>query len=72
MDRATLEQQLADAERHVIDGLEHIATQRRIIFQLGRERRDMAAALELLRRFEQVQELLIADRDRLRKELGIG
>jgi hypothetical protein len=51
--------------------MEHIVTQRRIIFELGRERRDTATALELLKRFEEMQKLLIADRDRLRKELAI-
>jgi hypothetical protein len=71
MDRATLEQQLAEAEQHVLLGVEHIVTQRRIIFELGSERRDTATALELLKRFEEMQKLLIADRDRLRKELSI-
>jgi hypothetical protein len=58
MDRATLEQQLEEAEQHVLEGLEQIVTQRQIIFELARERRDTAPALQLLKRFEEIQEPL--------------
>lgn len=70
MDRATLEQQVAEAERHVLQGLEHIVIQRRVIFELARKQHDTTPALQLLKRFEEVHALLIADRDRLRKELA--
>jgi len=61
-------QHLAQAERHIASGQQHIERQRQIIGKL-RDGRDLATAKHLLAQFEEVQLLHIKDRDRLRKEL---
>jgi hypothetical protein len=63
---------LAQAERHVKQGLAIIARQREIIVALERDGHDTADALRLLADFEGIQQMHVADRDRLRSELGIG
>jgi hypothetical protein len=70
MDRAMLERYLAEAERHVTEGGEHIATQRRIIAELERDSHDTTNARQSLKQFEELQAIHIANRDRLRRELG--
>lgn len=71
MDRAMIENHLADAERHVIEGEHHIRKQREIIAGL-RERGYVTADAEaLLRTFEDTQRLHLTDRDRLRRELAL-
>lgn len=59
------------AERHVLQGECHVARQREIIAELEREGHDAAASIKLLQQFQEMQALHIADRDRLRKELGL-
>jgi hypothetical protein len=57
------------AERHVLDGQEHIARQREIVAQLERRHRDsttLKIARELLKEMENAQRLHMADRGRLR------
>jgi len=71
MDRAMLGQHLAQAERHVAQGERHIARQREIVAELKDRGHDWQAAMELLHQFEEMQALHIADRDRLRSELGL-
>jgi hypothetical protein len=70
MDRDTLEQRLAQAEGYMAMSKGHIASQRTFAAGLLRDGHDASQALALLSRFEELQQLHIADRDRLRGELG--
>jgi hypothetical protein len=70
VDRAMVEQHLAQAERHVAAGERHIARQREIVRELDHEGHDLNSARDLLVQFEEMQALHIADRDRLRAELA--
>jgi len=72
MDRALWEQHLTQAERHVAEGERHIARQQEIVAELERDGHDTRLAHELLLQFEQSLAMHIADRDRLREELGLG
>lgn len=69
MDRATVERRLAQCERHVALGAEHVRSQRELIAKLEKDGHDTTAAAALLLQFEELQALHIADRDRLRQEL---
>lgn len=71
MDRAMWEQHLAQAEAHVARGERTIARQRQIIAELERDGHDTTAARELLVQFLGILELHVADRDRLRRDLGL-
>ena len=70
MDRTLLEEQLAVAERQVLEGERRIALQREIVAELERSGQPSFDATELLRRLDYLQTRQIANRDRLRKELG--
>jgi exonuclease VII small subunit len=70
MNRRALLERLAQACRHIVVGEENIARLREIIARLERGGHDSSAAKELLARFEELQKLAIADRDRLEKELA--
>jgi hypothetical protein len=70
MDRATVTAHLAQAERHVALGEQHIARQREIVSELEDGSHDAVQARRLLAQFEELQALHIADRDRLRRELA--
>jgi len=70
MDRAVLEDHLAQAERHVAEGARHVARQRERVVELKDHGHDWRAATKLLQAFEQMQAMHIADRDRLRKQLS--
>ena len=70
MDRALIEDHLAQAERHVSEGEGHIARQREIVATLEHDGHDTVAARATLAQFEDVQRLHVADRDRLRRELS--
>lgn len=69
-DRDTLKQHLAHAEGHVTMSKVHIASQRGFVAGLVRDGHDASRAQALLLRFEELQQLHIADRHRLRGELG--
>ncbi len=69
MDRTMVERHLAQAERHVARGKEIVAEQRERVARLERDGHDVAQARELLRKFEELQAIHVADRDSLRKEL---
>ena len=69
-DRDALKQHLAQAEGHMAMSKGHIASQRKFAAGLVRDGHDASQALALLLRFEELQQLHIADRDRLRGELG--
>lgn len=70
MDQATLQDHLAEAERHVAEGKQRIVRQREVLRELERDAHADAAARarELLAKFEETLALHTADRDRLRKE----
>jgi hypothetical protein len=70
--RAIWQEHLAQAERHVVLGEGHIAKQQAIVADLERDGHDVRAARDLLNQLEQMLELHLANRDRLRKELGMG
>jgi len=70
MDREMARQRLEQAERHVAEGERHVVRQRELAAELKRDGRDFRLAIEVLHQFEQTQELQVADRDRLRKELN--
>jgi hypothetical protein len=67
--RNVLEQHLAQAERHVLQGDLILERQRRLIDQRLRDGRDIELAVELLAQMEEMQRMHLADRDRLRDEL---
>ena len=70
MDRATLLNQLAMAERHIVEGEQHIARQRVIAARLKRNRPGSEThkqALVMLDTLERMQRSHLAERDRLRK-----
>jgi hypothetical protein len=68
--RDTLERRLAHAEGYMAMSKRHIASQRTFAAGLLRDGHDASLALALLLRFEELQQLHIADCDRLREELG--
>ena len=70
MDKTLLEQHLALAERHVTQGEATIARQRQIVERMELGGQNACEARHLLALFLQLQKIHIADRDRLRRELG--
>lgn len=70
MDQKFLADHLAQAERHVALGAKHIADQRHRIDRLARDGHDTNQAELLLKQFEELQALHVAERDRLGKMLG--
>ena len=67
MDHDAVLRALAMAERYIAEGKRHIRHQREIIQLLASGGHDTTAAEALMRQFEEVQALRIADRDRLLK-----
>ena len=70
MDREMLKRHLAQAEENIATGDKNIARQRDVIAQLERDGHDTASARSFLREFEQLQAVLIAERERLLSELS--
>jgi hypothetical protein len=70
MDQEILQQHLFQAEEHVALGERHIERQHELIAELEREGHDTANAKDLLATFEGLQEMHVADRDRLRQKMG--
>ena len=70
MERAFLEQRLAEAEIHVLDGERLVERQRTAIKERRRDGVEVTLATELLAMMEETLALHIADRDRLRRELA--
>jgi len=73
MDREILRVHLKQAERHVVEGEGVLKHQRYVLEQLRHERRSdylIDAAERLLRSFEEVQRMHLADAARLRSELA--
>jgi hypothetical protein len=65
-----LEQHLAQAERHVLQGETILERQHRLIEEHECGGHDTEAARKLLAQLEELQRLHLADRDRLRRELA--
>ena len=61
---------LALAERHVAEGERHVAEQRARVEALQRDGHDTTQSLMLLSQFQEVLELHVSDRDRLRREFA--
>jgi hypothetical protein len=70
MDRELLEEALAVAERHISDAERDVARQRMVVAGLELCGRDTSRATHLLRQFERSLAILVANRNRLRKELA--
>jgi hypothetical protein len=69
MDRALLEEHLAQAERHVTEGEYHVGHQRAVIEDLTKRGHDTREAENLLREFERTLALHEAARDHTLDEL---
>jgi hypothetical protein len=69
-DRDALVQRLAHAEGYMTMGKQLVASQRTFAAELSRDGHVASQALAMLLRFEELEQLHIADRDRLREELG--
>jgi hypothetical protein len=72
IDRKLWHEHLAQTERHVAEGKQQVARQREIVAELERDGHNAAAARDLLRLFEEMQAMHIADRDRILEDLGGG
>jgi len=68
MDQAVLEDFLAQIDRQIAEGQEMIAKQRAVVANVAG--RGTRVAKELLKQFESVQALILADRDHLLKALA--
>jgi len=64
-----IERHLQEAEQRIADGRELISQQRLLIAELEVDGHDTAYGLALLRTYEEIQEMLEADRNRLRQKL---
>lgn len=72
MDRASLQKHLAQAEQHLLEVEGHLARQRLLIDRLEQyQGRGARAARLFLRSLEEMQALHVADRDRVRAQLGM-
>jgi hypothetical protein len=69
MDRATLLQQLAEAEHHMAEGRRHLTHQETIIAALDRDGHDTTDALALLATMRETQALHQQERDRILRKL---
>jgi hypothetical protein len=72
MDRAVWQEHLAQTEWHVLEAEKRVARQRAIVAELEREGRRATAARGLLAAFERLLDMHLADRRRLRQELGLS
>jgi hypothetical protein len=72
MDRAVWQKHLAQIEWHVVEAEKRVARQREIVAELERAGRRATAARGLLAAFERLLAMHLADRQRLRKELGLS
>jgi hypothetical protein len=70
MDRATLQDTLAAAELHLAEAEHEVANQRELVAALERDGHDADQPTQLLQQLEEVLDVHLADRDRLRKELA--
>jgi hypothetical protein len=70
MDRASLERRLANANKHIVEGMRHVAQQRALVHGMERLGRDSSTSKELLRTFEETLRLHTDDRDKLLRQLN--
>lgn len=72
MDRASITERLALAERHVAESAVRIQRQRELHAELARDghAETAAQALSLLGQFEELQAVMVADLDRFKEELA--
>jgi hypothetical protein len=66
MDREIIESHLALAEKHIAIGARNIFRQREIIDELQRDCHDASLARKTLALFEDIQNMHLAERERLR------
>jgi hypothetical protein len=71
MDREELRRQLGDAEAHVARADRQVVKQRWTVARLERDGKDTTAARAVLTQFEETRKKYIAERDRLRRRLGL-
>jgi hypothetical protein len=70
LDRATIENRLAQAERHIAKGELIIQRQERVVSELRARGSDTVQAETLLWEFQLSQQIYISDSERLRIELA--
>lgn len=70
IDRSLLLAQLLTTEKHISATARNLLRQQSIIQELRRRGDDTRYAQSLLQRLQEVQAMRIADRDRMRAELG--
>ena len=70
MDRAVWQEHLAQTERHIVEAEKRLARQRELVAELEREGRRATAARGRLAAYERLLAMHLADRQRLRRELG--
>jgi len=63
---------LAKADRNVREGERDVARQLQVVDDLERNGLDTGEAKELLLQFEEMLATCIADRNRLRRQVGLG
>ena len=63
---------LAQAERHVQEGERDVSRQLQVVDNLERDGLDIGEARTLLLQFEKLLATCIADRNRLRQQVGLG
>jgi hypothetical protein len=66
-----LTEQLTETERHIAQGERLIERQRRVVAEFQSNGGDAREATRVLNQLMELQAVHIADRDRLRKELGL-
>ena len=71
MNRMMFEDHLEAAERQLAEADHHVVHQREFVALLEYDGHDTTRATRLLREFEEVLAVHIADRDRVRKALGL-
>jgi len=69
--RVMLEDHLAATERLLAEGERHVAYLRELVDQMERDGHDTAQATQLLKEFEEVVAVHIAERNRMRYALGL-
>jgi hypothetical protein len=75
LNRESLKQELAEAERHVSEGLDRICYQKEIIAQLERDQHGVAVLEQgraVLKTLMETQSLYVEERDRIQAELLQG
>jgi hypothetical protein len=70
MDIASLERRLANVDKHIVEGMRHIAQQKKLIQGMERLGRDTSMSKQLLQTFEETVRLHTADRDKLLRALN--